>query len=228
MSKKQNYTILVAAVSLFIFFILGREAYNHYQDQSSFSGPSQDQDMANETLDQSQGQPDDINNLFLAPIDDYPSRVTKKTFGTYVEPGNSPVFPEKFTGFHSAIDLETFENEQNTEVEFTAICDGELALKRMAQGYGGVVAQYCTLKGEPVTVIYGHVTLSSIPFNVGDQIEKGQRIGILGEVGVDTDNERKHLHLGIRKGHGAVILGYVPRQASLSDYIDPRTVLIER
>src|SRR5579863_6635904 len=41
------------------------------------------------------------------PISGGLSRVTKKPFGIYVTPQNSPVQPEKFTGFHTGIDFET-------------------------------------------------------------------------------------------------------------------------
>lgn len=230
MPNKFTYTRLLLFTAIVVFLLLGRAVYKQISNESS-EGPAMDQSLAQEPvetpLDMSKDASVVQTERFKAPLPDYPLRVTKKTFGTYVEPGNSPVSPEKFTGFHSAIDLETFENEQNTEVPFTAICDGKLSLKRMAQGYGGVVAQHCTLNGSPVLVVYGHISLRSVPFSIGDEIKTGERIGILGEVGLDTDNERKHLHLGIRQGNDLVISGYVRSQSSLSDFINPRTVLAE-
>ena len=37
----------------------------------------------------------------------------------------------------------------------------------------------------------------------------------------DTDLERKHLHLGIRRGADADIRGYVSDRAALSGWVDP-------
>ncbi|MDP1845177.1 MAG: hypothetical protein Q8L09_00330 [Candidatus Moranbacteria bacterium] len=39
--------------------------------------------------------------------------------------------------------------------------------------------------------------------------------------GAETDGERKHLHLGIHKGAGVNILGYVQSKAELSGWLDP-------
>lgn len=162
---------------------------------------------------------------FSAPMSDWTSRVTKKTFGTYVTPINSPVSPEKFTGYHAAIDLEILPGEETSQVPVLAVCTGDVAIKKTASGYGGLVAQYCDYKGSPVLVLYGHVALSSVSKNVGDKILVGEQIGILGQPGPDTDDERKHLHLGIRRGQELVIAGYVATQNALASYFDPRELI---
>jgi hypothetical protein len=38
---------------------------------------------------------------FVAPLDRASGRVTKKPFGIFVTPQNSPVQPERFRGFHT-------------------------------------------------------------------------------------------------------------------------------
>jgi hypothetical protein len=160
------------------------------------------------------------------PIANAAQRITKKDFGTYVEPGNSPVDPEVFRGFHTAIDLETFDNEQNIDVDIFAICTGPLLLSRWAQGYGGVIVQGCTIDNKDVTVIYGHIDLESVAANLGDTLVKGEKIAILGDpYSNETDNERKHLHLGIHKGKEIQLLGYIQDKAQLVNWIDPKTVL---
>jgi murein DD-endopeptidase MepM/ murein hydrolase activator NlpD len=153
------------------------------------------------------------------------SRVTKKSFGTFVTPTNSPVSPEKFYGYHVGTDFEIFSGEETSEVEVDAVCDGKLAIKRTASGYGGLVAQYCVLDGSPVLVLYGHLDLASVPAAIGEEIKAGDKLGILGQPGVETDNERKHLHLAILKGHEISIAGYVQDKASLSAYVDPLSVI---
>ena len=162
---------------------------------------------------------------FSAPMSEWSMRVNKKTFGTYVSPNNSPVSPEKFTGYHAAIDLEILAGEETSQVPVLAICSGKLAIKRQASGYGGLVAQYCDYNGVQVLVLYGHVALSSVGKNVGDDVVIGEQLALLGQPGTDTDGERKHLHLGIRKGTDLVISGYVANQASLSAFYDPRELL---
>ncbi len=155
-----------------------------------------------------------------------PSRITKKTFGLYVTPSNSPVSPEKFTGYHTGVDFETTPDEANIDIPVPAICEGTLLLKKYATGYGGVAVQSCMLYGQPVTIIYGHLELASIMPGIGQQLKKGETIGILGKgYSTETDGERKHLHLGIHKGLVINILGYVQKQPELSGWLDPMQFL---
>lgn len=161
-------------------------------------------------------------NSLSAPMDRVDERITKKPFGKYVHPQDSPVNPERFTGYHTAIDLEAFPEEAEKDVPVKAICSGPLLQKHQASGYGGVAVQACRIQNEPITVIYGHLALSSIKTKKGEELKKGEEIGLLGAgFSPDTDNERKHLHLGIHKGEEINILGYVQSQQNLSDWIDP-------
>lgn len=159
---------------------------------------------------------------FSPPLDRSGDRVTKKKFGTYVTPQNSPVQPEKFQGFHTGVDFETFSDEASKDITVHAICSGKLSLKEYASGYGGVAVQNCTLDSNPITVIYGHLKLASISAKVGEDLNAGDSLGLLGKgYSSETDGERKHLHLGIHQGTGVNILGYVQKQSQLSDWIDP-------
>jgi len=155
------------------------------------------------------------------PIISAKSRVTKKPFGLYVSPGHSPVSPEKFTGFHTGVDFETSPDEAKTDVPILAVCTGNLLLKKWASGYGGVAVESCSLNSQPITIIYGHLKLSSITIHVGQKISAGDRIGILGQgYSTETDGERKHLHLGIHKGTAINILGYVDKSSQLSGWLN--------
>lgn len=162
----------------------------------------------------------------MSPISDALSRVTKKPFGIKITPQTSPVQPERFSGYHTGADFETTASEQDTDVPVYAICDGTLALKKSASGYGGVAVESCQIGGEDVTVVYGHLRLSSISANTGQTFAAGEQIGLLGKGGsTETDGERKHLHLGIHKGKIISLLGYVQTSAELSGWIDPMTLL---
>jgi murein DD-endopeptidase MepM/ murein hydrolase activator NlpD len=157
---------------------------------------------------------------FGDPVFDAASRITKKTFGLYVTPKNSPVSPERFTGYHSGVDFETTASEQDVDVPVDAVCTGKIVLKKWASGYGGVLAQRCAFDGNEVVVIYGHMKLASVKVSIGDELVRGGKIGVLGKgYSTETDGERKHLHLGIHTGSTITILGYVQKESQLADWI---------
>jgi len=154
------------------------------------------------------------------------ARVTKKPFGLYVSPSNSPVSPERFTGYHLGTDFELFEGENPHDMEVKALCKGKLLVKRMSEGYGGVAVQSCVYKEKPITVLYGHLKIDSISAKPGDMLSKGEFIGVLGEGGTDeTDGERSHLHLSVRMGDRADLRGYFEEESGLTKWYDPMEVL---
>ena len=158
---------------------------------------------------------------FQPPLDQAGERVTKKPFGILINPKTSPVQPEKFSGYHTGTDFEIFSGEESVDVTVKTVCSGKLAMKKYATGYGGVAVQSCMLNEEPITVIYGHLRLASVAANVGDNLAIGESLGVLGKgYSTETSGERKHLHLGMHKGEGINILGYLPKEAQLGDWID--------
>jgi len=165
-------------------------------------------------------------NQTVDPLPNALSRITKKPFGIYITPATSPVQPERFAGYHTGVDLETYPSEQNIDVPVKALCDGTLLMARYASGYGGVAVERCTLGGQAVTVIYGHIRLASVAPKVGDQLKAGDFLANLGTgYSSETDGERKHLHLGIHKGTSINILGYVQAKSELSGWVDPAQYL---
>jgi len=156
-----------------------------------------------------------------APIDKALERITKKPFGLKITPQDSPVKPERFSGFHTGVDFEIFPEEQETEVAVYAVCDGPVLQRRFVSGYGGVVIQSCILESRDITVVYGHLQLSSIGLKTGDQVLAGSSLGILGKgFSSETDGERKHLHLGIHLGKEANLAGYVQKESDLKNWLD--------
>jgi len=119
--------------------------------------------------------------LLLSPISSALERVTKKPFGIKISPTNSPVSPERFTGYHTGVDFEILPGEENIDVPISAICTGPLLIKRWANGYGGMVVQKCQLEGQDITVVYGHLKIDSVIIKVNDTITAGEQIGILGK-----------------------------------------------
>lgn len=159
---------------------------------------------------------------FFSPLDSPKERISKKPFGIWIHPQNSPVFPERFSGYHTGIDLEIFPGEEDDDVEVKALCSGEIFDLKTVSGYGGVVLQSCLYEEQPITVLYGHIDGKRTRFSVGDQMKAGAVLGFLGKgYSEETDGERKHLHLGIIKGNKENFLGYVVSKDLLDQWIDP-------
>ena len=114
--------------------------------------------------------------VFGLPLEQAEERITKKKFGQYITSQNSPVQPEKFRGYHTGTDFEIFLEELNANVPVQAICDGKIALKKTATGYGGILVENCELDNQLITVIYGHLKLASIAKKAGDTLAKGEEI----------------------------------------------------
>ena len=164
----------------------------------------------------------DTTSPINIPIKNALNRITKKPFGIKISPNDSPVEPERFSGYHTGTDFETFPDEQDTEIDIYAICDGKLIYKNYVNGYGGVAIQSCNISDQPVTVLYGHLKLDSIKPVINDKIITGDQIGYLGKgYSSDTDGERKHLHLSIHKGNEINLLGYVQSSAELKNWLNP-------
>ena len=51
-------------------------------------------------------------------------------------------------------------------------------------------------------------------------------MAVLGQgYSAETSDERKHLHLGIHKGSGIELKGYVSNKDQLTEWIDAQTIL---
>ncbi len=165
---------------------------------------------------------------FAAPLDNTSSRPTPLYFGLYVtpDPAQNPIDPpERFTGYHTALDFEILPGEENKEVPVYAVCDGPIVYQEWVEGYGGTIVQECVWKGAPITVLYGHLSTDSFTANRGDRITHGTKIGALADgKSQDSDDTRKHLHLGIHKGTELEFRGYVQEENELDAFIDPRSM----
>jgi len=154
-------------------------------------------------------------------------RITKKPFGIYVTPQNSPVSPEKFKGYHTAADFEIFDEEKDQEIKVEAVCGGEIVQASIVSGYGGLIIQNCEFKGLQSKVLYGHLDINSqLTKRSGDLVQAGDEIGILAdEYSAMSGSERKHLHLGILKTNQIDYRGYVISESELAKWYDPVELL---
>lgn len=214
---------LIAAITGVVFTKVKKEEMDRVlldQNVSSETRLSKERSMRQQENNGLNSQSSDMENSI--PVDWAKERIIKKPFGIFIEPSTSPVQPERFWGFHTGADFETFNEEQNSDVSVKTICDGEILQARRASGYGGLAVQSCELLGQPVTVVYGHIKLASMGVKVGDNLEKGAFLANLGDgYSSDTDGERKHLHLGIHLGEVVNIRGYVQKKEQLQNWLDP-------
>lgn len=222
-----RYVFLEDGTNFNKMMITGGFAYEYtydlpYKYQSEFKEAEKEAREAQKGL-WAQGACDaKINSPKIAlPINSALDRVTKKPFGIKISPADSPVQPERFSGYHTGTDFEIFSGEENIDVPIYAICDGELIYKNRVNGYGGVVVEKCQLENQDVTIIYGHLKLSSVEKAAGQEISAGEKIGVLGAgYSAETDGERKHLHLGIKKGSKIDFRGYVQGLGGLEGWVD--------
>jgi len=159
------------------------------------------------------------NMSFVYPIDEFEERVTKKPFGIFIEPATSPVQPERFSGYHTGVDIEYGDAEDDVPVR--AIAEGVVVRSGFVSGYGGMVAVRHEIRGEVYVAIYGHLDSASLVSN-GSVIREGQKVGILGDAfSSETDGERKHLHFAVHRGNLVNVSGYVESERELGGWVDP-------
>ena len=162
------------------------------------------------------------------PLERAAYRPTPLHFGMYVtpDPAMNPIsLPERFTGYHVGVDFEITSGEKDKDVPVYAICSGEVIFSGFAEGYGGLISQHCTIDNEPVVVLYGHLQLDSLP-DIASTLTAGKKIALLGaDKSKDTDDNRKHLHLGIHRGTTSVFLGYVQTEDELKSFMDSKKIL---
>lgn len=231
--KEVLYTIIFLSIVIVIGFFVAEK--NKLSKSKSFS-----EDSNNTTADtlikasnggaiekeQTDSEVIVEEKKFQFPLDRATERVGKKPFGIFITPNNSPIQPEKFNGYHTGVDFEIFSEELEMEIPVKAVCQGKLLMKNYATGYGGVAVQSCNLGDSPITVVYGHLRLDSIKVAPGDDIAVGEALGVLGRAySNETSGERKHLHLGVHKGSEINILGYVPSEKALLNWLDPMLFL---
>ncbi len=156
---------------------------------------------------------------FHEPVSDFKQRITKKMFGTYVTPQDSPVSPERFTGYHTGVDAEF--SDRSDDVAVTAIADGTVLAAQQVSGYGGAVVVHHSIAGQDRAVVYGHLDPGRLP-KIGQTVKSGDLLGYLGQGNTSqTDGERKHLHLAILKTTTINWKGYVANKADLANWLNP-------
>jgi len=162
---------------------------------------------------------DDATGL-LEPIEEFIERIKKKPFGIYITPETSPVQPDRFTGYHTGVDVEY--EDVSEDVPVRAIADGVIILNKFVPGYGGTLVIRHATGGKNLLALYGHLDPERLPQEGVNRVIRGQAIGVLGEGGTgETDGARKHLHLAFLKNEEIDVRGYVETQEELESWYDP-------
>ncbi|MFH1427350.1 MAG: M23 family metallopeptidase [Patescibacteria group bacterium] len=158
-------------------------------------------------------------NILKAPIAEFKERVNLKPFGIYITPETSPVQPEKFTGYHTGVDVEY--TDTSAEVPVYAAASGAIVLSRFVSGYGGTLVIKIKLEDKDALALYGHLNPDQL-LPINSEVKAGEMIGILGEgYTEETDFERKHLHFGLIKGSEVNLIGYVNKEEELTSWYNP-------
>lgn len=167
--------------------------------------------------------PTTTQEKIVEPIAEFQKRITKKSFATFITPENSPVQPEKFSGYHTGVDVEY--EEVTRDVPVLAITNGEVVVSRTASGYGGLMVIRHIINNKEVFALYGHLDPVSMK-KVNARITAGEKIAILGDnKTTETDGERKHLHFGILKTSTVNLAGYVQNKEDLENWYNPTEFL---
>ncbi len=227
--RRKHKLIIVLLIVIFIICLVLALIITNNKSAKAPSNPHQDntskQNKPNEKPKQNL-KPKPPSYAYTSPTQDFKKRVTKKLFGTYVSPGNSPVSPERFSGYHTGADAEY--GDIKGDVPVKAMAAGKVIAAQYVSGYGGVVAISSVINSAAHVVIYGHLDPGRLPI-VGVNLKQGQHIGFLG-VGYSqqTDGERRHLHLAILANNILNWRGYVDSKAELSGWLNPLTILNQK
>ena len=125
-----------------------------------------------------------IADSFQKPLDNYV--VGQNIFGAYNIVKDYPI---RHLGEDSVASA-------NTSVY--AIANGQVKFTGFTGGYGGTIIIEHDTGSEYVCSIYGHLRTSAIQVVSGQEITKGQYLGVVGTT-AENGGWGEHLHLGIRK-----------------------------
>lgn len=211
----QYLKIIIIVITIAILLGVGIFVYQKYLINNN-DIISQKSVSKNNDLDSKPGE-------FTEPIADFTTRITKKPFGKYITPNDSPVQPERFSGYHTGVDIEY--DDILTNVPVFALTDSKIEQVSYVSGYGGVVILSFNYNNKKTYAIYGHLRLSSVVQN--NLVKKGEQFALLGtSYSPETDNERRHLHFGILKKNTVDLKGYVPALEELnSGWYNPLDII---
>lgn len=156
----------------------------------------------------------------VEPVAHFVQRASKKPFGIYITPDTSPIQGDYHTGYHTGVDSEF--TDTNQDVPVFAIADGTIVVRNWVKGYGGVIVIRHIINGVPLYALYGHLDQASFLPAEKTQVTAGEQIAILGDDhSQETDGVRKHLHFSISMTDRLDLRGYVQTERELTHWLNP-------
>jgi len=103
-----------------------------------------------------------------------------------------------YTRFHEGIDIRCLHRDERGEPtdEVRAIADGKVVYTSLVashSNYGKYIVIEHRWGGSPYFSLYGH--LSKIDIHMGDALQRGQHIAVMGYTGAGINQARAHVHL---------------------------------
>jgi len=203
---------------LFLIILTGAIIFGYYVYNRWYGSEQNPPETKERTVEEEKG--------YAYPVENFKENQTKKVFGQYITRENSPIQPERFSGYHTGVDVEVNPEDIDKGIPVYAISDGIIrSVQDDIYGYGGIIVIEHLIDNQTMTAIYGHIKYFSVEKEAGDLVAKGEQIAILGaDKSLETDDERKHLHFGIHKGSEIDIRGYVQNKSELSEWCDPNSI----
>ncbi|MFH1111604.1 MAG: M23 family metallopeptidase [Patescibacteria group bacterium] len=201
--KISNLSVIIIISSLLI--VVGNNKFQFVKavNNGSNTGISQELSVNSEL----------VATEVVLPIENYATNRTRQVYGQYVTE------PEE--GYNIGDDIEV-DQSQKGDVPVTAITDGEIIYKKWTTNYGGLVVIKHLINQTEVKTLYGHLRLASIAKKIGERVEKGEIIGMLGaDQSYDTDNQHRHLNFGVYQGSDINLSVVVSKSEQLVNWLNP-------
>jgi murein DD-endopeptidase MepM/ murein hydrolase activator NlpD len=116
--------------------------------------------------------------------------------GTFTRPANGPItsdYGPRSGGMHHGVDVGKRENV----VPIVAAADGTVSKSYVSKSYGETIFIEHIIDGQKWETVYAHMVSGSRRVQAGEQVSKGQVIGIMGSTGRSSG---PHLHFEIHMG----------------------------
>lgn len=118
--------------------------------------------------------------------------------GTFTRPASGPItsdFGKRSGGMHYGVDI----GKRANVVPIVAAADGTVSRSYYSSTYGEAVFIQHVIDGQKWETVYAHMVSGSRRVQVGEQVKKGQTIGIMGNTG---ESYGAHHHFEIHKNGG--------------------------
>lgn len=118
--------------------------------------------------------------------------------GTFTRPTTGPItsdYGQRSGGMHYGVDI----GKRAEVVPIVAMTDGTVSRSYVSSSYGEAIFIEHTIDGQKWETVYAHMVSGSRRVQAGEQVKKGQVIGLMGNTG---NSFGAHLHFEIHTNGG--------------------------